>query len=370
MAKEYTRDDFMKEYAHAKIDPKEEAQAEFFSLGSIKVDYRLRGGLKRGRISEWWGPNRSGKSTLALSATAGVLRKGGVVHFYDMERGLDIGNPDDYTSLTNEEQKEESKLSIENWLAVNGVDPFNENFAIWQPDSGEEMYKMIYTAIRHGVADLIVLDSVAAVRPEKELQGEIGDANWGAAAKLNSEGLRALNSAFKYQPANTRPHVFLINQARARMNSPVGGTTSGGGYALTHYATTRVKVQRITSKEKDGEVYTTARVMIEKCRHAPQGQTEIVISSKRGIDVMDEILDYTLAVGYVHKSGSWYLFYENPVPADEWRKAKKDGKEDEIDGFLERVQGKVAAKDWIEMREWDLRLHDEAVTNWAQVVGT
>lgn len=362
--KKMDQEAFLKKYSHTVINPAH-AHTTFIPTGSIKLDKLLRGGLKRGTISEWYGPNRSGKSTSALKAAAGVLRRGGTVFYFDLEVGLDVGSADEYDRSPSTDDKEASEAKIRSWLAVNGVNPYDPNFVILQPDTGEEMYEMLVEIVENGIADLVVVDSMAAITARREAEGKIGDANFGAVAALNSSGLKAVQRRWKYQDPENRPHIILINQARAKVNSPVGGTKSTGGYALEHYVTTRVKVFRIGSDEYDGEYVTRSRVRVEKSRHAPQGETEILISSKRGIDVIDELLDYAVDVGYAHKAGSYFYFYEEALTPEQWKDLKReDNHKDPAEGFVEMIQGTANAKDWMESADWYDKLYDEAVNNW------
>lgn len=332
-----SREDFRKKYGSILIDPDEiRKETRMFSTGSISVDVLLRGGFRGGTLSQVYGPFQSGKSTLALSTAAATLKAGGTVLYLDMERGLDFGLPGEGFT--------EDQLETQGWLRTNGVDPFDPNFTVLQPLSGEEMYSILLDIIPNKLYNLVIVDSVAAIITESQAQGDVGDATYGAAAKLHSETLPKVMRAMG-ESRNYDTHIMFINQIRDNLRSPHGGKKAFGGNAIPHFVHYTIRMWKVGSKESVEEVATTTKVQVEKSRYAPRRSVDITISSKRGIDVTAEVLDYLLDLGLVKKSGAWYAFYEE-VDAEE---------------PVGRTQGEAAAKQWMDDNGWVSQHYDNAV---------
>jgi recombination protein RecA len=363
-ADDYSDSAFDTEFSDIIVDPASLVAGSTLGSGSPKVDRLTNGGFRRGSISEVYGPPKSGKSTLAQSAAAQVLRGGGVVYYADLEWGLDIEPEQAYflagtANPDAAEIKAASEDGIRNWLGVNGVNPYNPNFHIIQPDTGERLWKAVNHLVRGGLADLVIVDSVAAITTSAEEEGEIGDSHYGTVAKLNTSALKTIARGFRY---SRRTHVLLINQIRANIGSRHGGIKSTGGHALEHYVGMKLRVWRIggATNESTGEVTTDSIVKVDKSRYCPQRQTTITISSKRGIDVPAELLEVGQELGYVHKLGSWLHFYDRPV---EYRALKKEGKEKDKDsGYVETRQGESAAKDYLAESPLYTVLYKAAIT--------
>jgi recombination protein RecA len=337
----------------------EEIDNRYISTGSIKLDKMLNGGLRRGTMSEWYGPNGSGKSTFALATAAQVLYAGGSVLWLDQEHALDLPASGDAlhhgagnSPLDGGSEGElYSTDQTRSWLEINGVDPDNPNFKVFQPVMGEDTYHMVDVAVAGSLFDLVVIDSIAALNTRAELEGDIGDSHYGQVAKLNSAALKRIVARYGVS-RNIKTHIFMINQIRDKINSRHGGTKSTGGNALSHYTHYRVKSWRSAApEEKAGEFTQRSTVLVEKSRFGPQRATEVVISSKRGLDVEAEYVEFAQEAGIIHRAGAWYYVYAHPV---DWKALKKVGQEkDESEGFIVNFQGEAAVKDWVSQNnEW------------------
>ncbi len=258
-------------------------EMESISTGSLGLDIALGiGGLPRGRIIEIYGPESSGKTTLALHVAAEAQKIGGVCAFVDAEHALDPV----YAKK----------------LGVNV-----EDLLISQPDSGEQALEIADTLVRSGAVDVLVIDSVAALVPRAELEGDMGDTHVGLQARLMSQALRKLTSSI----SKSRTTVIFINQIRMKIGVMYGSPeTTTGGNALKFYASVRLDIRRI-GQIKDGEDVTgnQTRVKVVKNKVAPPFRVvEFDIMYGEGISYLGELVDLGVKSGVVEKSGSWYSY--------------------------------------------------------------
>jgi len=252
-----------------------------FSTGSVGLDAALGiGGLPCGRVVEIYGPESSGKTTLTLSALASVQAQGGVAAFVDAEHALDIG-----------------------YARKVGVDV--DNLLVSQPDHGEQALAVVESLVRSEAVDVIVIDSVAALVPKAELEGEMGDAHMGLQARLMSQALRKLTS-LTHRAGCT---LIFINQLRQKIGVVFGSPeTTTGGNALKFYASIRLDIRRIGTIRVGSEALgNQTRVKVVKNKLAPPfRQAEFPIVYGHGIDREGEVLDLAVAHDLVDKSGAWY----------------------------------------------------------------
>jgi recombination protein RecA len=251
------------------------------STGSMGLDLALGvGGLPRGRVIEIFGPESSGKTTLTLHAIAAAQRAGGVCAFIDAEHALDVS-----------------------YARRLGVDL--ANLLVSQPDCGEQALEIADQLVRTGAVDLIVVDSVAALTPRAEIEGDMGDAHMGLQARLMSQALRKLTAVCSKQ--NTT--VIFINQLRQKIGIVFGNPeTTTGGNALKFYASVRLDIRKIGQiKEGDQAVGTRARVKVVKNKVAPPfREAEFEVRFGEGINVVGELIDLGTSNGLVDKSGTWF----------------------------------------------------------------
>ncbi len=258
------------------------------STGSIGLDVALGiGGLPKGRVIEIYGPESSGKTTLALHVIAEEQRSGGVCAFVDAEHALDPVYA--------------KKL---------GVDI--DELLISQPDTGEQALEITETLVRSGAVAVVVVDSVAALTPKAELEGEMGDAQVGAQARLMSQAMRKLTAAI----SRSNCMVIFINQIRMKIGVMFGSPeTTSGGNALKFYASVRLDIRRIGAiKDRDEVVGNTTRVKVVKNKVAPPfKQVEFDIMYGEGISKRGELIDLGVKAGVVEKSGAWYSFQDQRI---------------------------------------------------------
>ncbi|MBI1819171.1 MAG: recombinase RecA [Nitrospirae bacterium] len=253
------------------------------STGSLGLDIALGvGGLPRGRVIEIFGPESSGKTTLTLHAIAEVQKTGGTAAFIDAEHAID--------------------LTYARKLGVN-----TDDLLISQPDTGEQALEIAETLVRSGAVDLIVVDSVAALVPRAELEGEMGDSHMGLQARLMSQALRKLTSAI----SRSLTTVIFINQMRMKIGVMFGNPeTTTGGNALKFYASVRLDIRRIESiKEGTDVLGNRVRVKVVKNKVSPPfKQAEFDVMFDEGISKAGELVDLGVEKGVVEKSGAWYSF--------------------------------------------------------------
>ena len=256
-------------------------QIEVISSGSLGLDLALGiGGLPRGRIVEIYGPESSGKTTLALHAIAEAQKRGGTCAFIDAEHALD---PIYARKL--------------------GVDV--DNLLISQPDAGEQALEIADTLVRSGAVDVLVIDSVAALVPRAELEGEMGDSHVGLHARLMSQALRKLTGSV----SRSKTLLIFLNQIRLKIGVMFGNPeTTTGGNALKFYASVRLEIRRIGQiKDREEVVGNQTRVKVVKNKLAPPfRQVEFDIMYGEGISKLGELIDLGVKAGVVEKSGAWF----------------------------------------------------------------
>ena len=287
---------------------------EAVSTGSLGIDIALGiGGLPKGRIIEIYGPESSGKTTLALSVIAQAQKKGGTCAFIDAEHALDPS-----------------------YAKKIGVDI--ENLLISQPDAGEQALEIADQLIRSSAIDIIVIDSVAALTPKAEIEGEMGDSKMGLQARLMSQALRKLTATI----SKTNTCCIFINQLREKIGVMFGNPeTTTGGNALKFYSSVRLDIRRVTTlKDGDTPIGNQVRVKVVKNKVAPPfRKAEFEITFGEGISKAGEVVDLGVQYGIIKKSGSWFSYGESRLGQgrDAVKKIIKDNPE-----LCEEIENQIA----------------------------
>ena len=270
-----------------KLGESTHAKVETIPTGSISLDLALGGGIPVGRVIEIYGPESSGKTTLTLHAIAEVQRRGGTAAFIDAEHALDPA-----------------------YAKRIGVDV--ENLLLSQPDNGEQALEITETLVRSNAVDLIVVDSVAALVPRAEIEGDMGDAQMGLQARLMSQALRKLTAVISRSKAT----VIFINQLRMKIGVMFGNPeTTTGGNALKFYASVRMDIRRIGQiKQGESVVGNRTRVKVVKNKIAPPfREAEFDIMYNQGISRSGDILDLATTRDIVEKAGAWFAYNDQKI---------------------------------------------------------
>jgi recombination protein RecA len=285
---------------------------ETFPTGALSLDLALGGGIPKGRIIEIYGPESSGKTTLALHAVAEVQKKGGMAAFVDAEHALD---PE--------------------YAARIGVNL--DDLLISQPDTGEQALEITETLVRSNAVDLVIVDSVAALVPRAEIEGEMGDSHMGLQARLMSQALRKLTGSI----SKSKTTVIFINQLRMKIGVMFGNPeTTAGGQALKYYASVRLDIRRSEQiKDSDSVIGNHVKVKVVKNKvAAPFKVAEFDIMYNEGISTAGDILDLAVKYELVKKSGAWYEYKEEKMG-----------------------QGREAAKQFLKDRPAEIKALDAAI---------
>lgn len=270
-----------------KLGEAHKVNVETIPTGSVSLDLALGGGLPKGRVIEIYGPESSGKTTLALHAIAEVQKRGGTAAFIDAEHALDPA-----------------------YAKRIGVDV--ENLLLSQPDNGEQALEITETLVRSNAVDLIVVDSVAALVPRAEIEGDMGDSHMGLQARLMSQALRKLTGVISRSKAT----VIFINQIRMKIGVMFGNPeTTTGGNALKFYASVRMDIRRIAQiKQGDQVIGNRTRVKVVKNKIAPPfREAEFDIMYNQGISKAGDVLDLAANRGIVEKTGAWYNYKDEKI---------------------------------------------------------
>ncbi len=320
--------------ALVRLGDKQVEKIDFISTGSLGLDMALGiGGVPKGRIIEIYGPESSGKTTLSLQIVGECQRNGGICAFIDAEHALDVY-----------------------YAKRLGVD--TENLLVSQPDTGEQALEILETLTRSGAVDLIVIDSVAALTPKAEIEGDMGDQHVGLQARLMSHALRKITGVLHQMNAT----LIFINQIRMKIGTMGYGSpeTTTGGNALKFYASVRIDVRRIaTLKQNEQQIGNRTKAKVVKNKVAPPfREAEFDIMFGEGISKEGEIIDYGIKLDIIDKSGAW-LSYNDKKLGQGRENAKLLLKEDKAlaEEITAKIKEQIGAKDEI------LPLPDEPETN-------
>ena len=320
--------------ALVRLGDKQVEKVECISTGSLGLDMALGiGGVPKGRIIEIYGPESSGKTTLSLQIVAECQKNGGICAFIDAEHALDVY-----------------------YAKRLGVD--TENLLVSQPDTGEQALEILETLTRSGAVDLIVIDSVAALTPKAEIEGDMGDQHVGLQARLMSHALRKITGVLHKMNAT----LIFINQIRMKIGVMGYGSpeTTTGGNALKFYASVRIDVRRIaTLKQNDQQIGNRTKAKVVKNKVAPPfREAEFDIMFGEGISKEGEIIDYGIKLDLIDKSGAW-LSYNDKKLGQGRENAKLLLKEDEAlaEEIIAKIKEQIGAQDEI------LPLPDEPESN-------
>jgi recombination protein RecA len=270
-----------------KLGEQTNVQVECIPTGSVSLDLALGGGLPKGRIIEIYGPESSGKTTLTLHAIAEIQKQGGTAAFIDAEHALDPS-----------------------YAKRIGVD--TDNLLLSQPDNGEQALEITETLVRSNAVDLIVVDSVAALTPRAEIEGDMGDSHMGLQARLMSQALRKLTGVI----SRSKVTVIFINQIRMKIGVMFGNPeTTTGGNALKFYASVRMDIRRVSQiKQGDEVIGNRTRVKVVKNKIAPPfRQAEFDIMYNQGISKSGDVLDLAVENNIVEKSGAWFAYKDAKI---------------------------------------------------------
>ena len=303
-----------------KLGEAKKVDVELLPSGALSLDIALGGGYPKGRIIEIYGPESSGKTTLTLHAIAEMQKQGGTAAFIDAEHALDPA-----------------------YAKRLGVD--TDNLLVSQPDNGEQALEIVETLVRSNAVDLIVVDSVAALVPQAEIDGDMGDSHMGLQARLMSQALRKLTGIINKSKAT----VIFINQIRMKIGVMFGNPeTTTGGNALKFYASVRMDIRR-TGQIKEGEEIIGNRTKVKVVKNkiaAPFRTAEFDIMYNEGISKTGDVLDLAVNHGVVGKAGAWFDY--NDAKIGQGREATKKYLKENPDVLAEidsKVREKVAAED-------------------------
>ncbi len=299
------------------------------STGSISLDYALGiGGVPKGRIIEIYGPESSGKTTVCLHIIAEAQKRGGLAAFIDAEHALDIGYA--------------KKLNVD----VN-------NLLLSQPDYGEQALEIVDTLVRSNALDIIIIDSVAALVPRSEIEGEMGDAQMGVQARLMSQALRKITGAV----SRSKTSVIFTNQLRSKIGVMFGNPeTTTGGNALKFYASVRMDIRRIAAIKNGEEIVgNRTKVKVVKNKVAPPfKQVEFDILYNEGISKTGDLIDLGVNHGIIKKSGAWFTYGEDRFQGKEQFRTKLN----EMDDVRNKLELEIREK--LELPTEDLKAKLEA----------
>jgi recombination protein RecA len=315
----YTLDKIEKDFgkgAIMKLGDRQVVSWDAIPTGALALDLNLGiGGLPRGRVVEIYGPESSGKTTLTLSVIAEAQKNGGIAAFVDAEHALDP----EYAA----------KIGVK-----------IDELLVSQPDTGEQALEITEQLVRSGAVDIIVIDSVAALVPKAEIEGEMGDAHVGLQARLMSQALRKLTAIV----GKTRTTVVFINQLRQKIGVMYGNPeTTTGGNALKFYASVRLDIRRVETLKKDGEEYgNRVKVRVVKNKVAPPFRVcEFDILFGQGISSEGCVLDVAADMEVVKKAGTWYSYNDEKI--GQGREKARDFLRDNPE-VMKKIEGEVRAK--------------------------